>query len=109
MRIFRTLMVLLILICLTPPLVLLAAGLIARWSGCGLDPETPLTCKILGGDYGDILHGMARFGWHTVETIPALAALLISWVLIEVVRAMRGPAKPAAQTPTNSRNRARGS
>ncbi len=109
MRIFRTLIVLLILLCLTPPLVLLAAGLIARWSGCELDPETPLPCSILGGDHGGFLHRMTHFGWLSVETLPALAALVIGWLLIEAVHAMRSQPKRAAQTPANSRKRVRGS
>jgi hypothetical protein len=103
MRNFRTLMVVLILLCLTPPFVLLTAGLIARWFGCEIDPDTPISCPILGGNYGDILYDMANFGWLTVATLPVLAALVISWLLVEIVRAIGRPAKPA----TRSRIRAR--
>ncbi|MGO9543497.1 MAG: hypothetical protein ACLPPF_01690 [Rhodomicrobium sp.] len=110
MRIFRTLAGLLILLCLLPPLVLLAASLIARWAGCQLDPDVEVACQVLGGNYGDILYAMTHFGWHAVETVPILAVLLAGWLLIEVVRAMGKPRKPAArQTPASSRNRERGS
>jgi hypothetical protein len=109
MRVFRAASVFLILLCLVPPLVLLIASMIARWSGCELDPDAPVACHILGGDYGDILYSMTHFGWLTVATLPALAALVASWALIELVRAAGGAAKPAAHTPANSRNRVRGS
>jgi hypothetical protein len=103
MRNFRTLMVILILLCLTPLFVLLTAGLLARWFGCEIDPDTPVSCPVLGGNYGDILYSMADFGWLTVATLPVLAALVTCWLLVEIVRATGRPAKPAAR----SRNRVR--
>jgi hypothetical protein len=135
MRAFRTLIILGMLLCLVPPLSLLAAGLIARWAGCELDlpPNTPLPCSILGGDYGNVLFALAEFGWYAVGTIPAFIALLAAWPIVEIVRAMgrsRKPRQPPAPsfsrklrhspapaTPRNrqppapaaSRNRARGS
>jgi len=110
MRFFRMLVSLLILLCLVPPLVLLAAAFLARSMGCELDPDAPAACQILGGDYGDILYAMAHFGWYAVETIPILAALLVSWALIEIVRALgRRRNRASPQTPASSRNRERGS
>jgi uncharacterized membrane protein len=110
MRFFRMLMGLLILACLVPPLVLLAATLIARGAGCDIDPDVPVQCGILGGNYGDILYAMGHFGWYAVETLPILAALLAVWLLIETVRALGRPRKQSArQTPASSRKRERGS
>jgi hypothetical protein len=110
MRAFRMLTGLLILACLAPPLVLLAATLIARGAGCDIDPDVPVRCEILGGDYGDILYAMGHFGWYAVETLPILAALLVTWMLIEIVRALGRPRKqPVRQAPASSRNRDRGS
>jgi hypothetical protein len=122
MRVFRTLIILLLLLCLVPPLSLLAAGLIARWAGCELDPNVPVTCTVLGGDYGGYLFGLVDFGYYAVETIPAFVALLAGWVTVEIVRrlgrsrkapAPQGPAGArkgrTPQTPAASRNRARGS
>ena len=122
MRAFRTLIILLMLLCLVPPLSLLAAGLIARWAGCGLDlpPNTPLPCTILGGDYGNVLFALADFGWYAVGTIPAFVVLLAGWIIVEIVRAVGRPHKPrpAASAsrkmrqppaPAASRNRVRGS
>ncbi len=122
MRFFRTLIILLLLLCLVPPLSLIAAGLIARWAGCGLDPNTPVTCTVLGSDYGGFLFALVDFGYYAVETIPAAVALLAAWVTVEIVRRLgRGKKEPAPkglagarkgrapQTPAASRNRARGS
>ena len=124
MRTFRFLILLLMLLCLVPPLSLLAAALIARWAGCELDlpPVTPIPCTILRGDYGDILFALADFGWYTIETIPVLVALLAAWLIVEIVRAMGQHAKPRQQkaasvsrkmrqpsVPVASRNRERGS
>jgi len=110
MRFFRMLAGLLVLICLVPPLILLAASLLARWAGCEIDPDVPAACRVLGGDYGDILYAMAHFGWRTVETIPVLAVLLVSWLLIEIARVLGSPRKRTrSQTPANSLNRERGS
>jgi hypothetical protein len=104
MRIFRTIIVLLILLCVTPPCVLLIAGLIARWSGCTINPDTPETCNILGGDHGATLYRMADFGWLTVPAVPIIAALVIGWLVVEILRPAAGPARPLDQT----RNRVRG-
>jgi hypothetical protein len=110
MRALRILIVLLIFLCLIPPLSLIAAGLVARWAGCQLDPDVPVSCTILGGDYGDPLFAVANFGWLSVGTLPILAALLVAWILIEIVRAMGKSRRPRdRQAPTTSRNRARGS
>lgn len=110
MRVFRMLAGLLILACLAPPLVLLAATFIARSAGCTIDPDVPVRCVVLGGDYGDILYAMGHFGWYAVETLPILAALLVAWILIEIVRGLgRSRKQPARQTPASSRNRERGS
>jgi hypothetical protein len=110
MRLFRIAVLFLILLCLVPPLVLLLASLLARWAGCGLDPDVQVTCNVLGGDYGDILYSMAHFGWYAVETLPILAALLAGWAVIEILRTLGRTRKPAIpQTPASSRNRERGS
>ena len=110
MRFIRMLAGLLVLLCLVPPLVLVAAALIGRWTGCDVDPDAPHVC-LLGGDYGDILYSLAHFGDNTGAAILALVALLVSWALIEIVGAIgRSPRKkPVTQTPASSRNRKRGS
>ncbi len=109
MRFFRKLAGFLVLICLVPALALLAAASLARWAECGLDPETPLKCPALGGDYGDILYSIEHFGYYAVATLPMAAALLISWIAIEIAFGL-GRGKPAQpQTPASSRNFERGS
>jgi len=122
MRAFRTLMIVLMLLCLAPPLSLLAATLVARWAKCELDPSTPLPCTILGGDLGDVLFKVADFGYFAVETIPTFVALLAAWLIVEIVRGIGRQSKPPQPrgpvpsrklrqppAPAASRNRARGS
>jgi hypothetical protein len=110
MRFFRILAGLLILLCLVPALVLLAAVMIGRWTGCEPDPDAPHVCQVLGGDYGDILYALAHFGDRTGAALSILAALLVSWLVIEIVVAMGRPRKRVApQTPASSRKRERGS
>lgn len=111
MRFIRMLGGLLILLCLIPPLVLVTAALIGRWTGCEVDPDAPHACQLLGGDFGDLLYSLAHFGDNTGAAILALVALLVSWALIEIVGvAGRSPSKkPAPQTPASSRNRERAS
>ncbi len=96
MRLFRRLAGLLILLCLVPPAVLLAAALIGRWTGCEVDPDMPRACPLLGGDYGDMLYALAHFGENAGAAILVLVALIVSWVLIEIVRAIGGPRKKPA-------------
>jgi hypothetical protein len=103
MRVFRTIIVLLILLCLAPLCVLLIAGLIARRSGCAINPDTPETCNILGGDYGTTLYRMADFGWLTVPAVPIIAALVICWIVVEVLSPAAGPARPLDQTQSRVR------
>jgi hypothetical protein len=111
MRLFRMLMGVLVLLCLVPPLVLVAAALAGRWTGCEVDSDTPHACQTIAGDYGGILYSMAHFGENAGAAILALAALLVSWLLMEIAAAIGGAPrkKPATQTPASSRNRERGS
>jgi hypothetical protein len=112
MRFIRMLAGLLVVLCVTPPLVLVAAILIGRWTGCEADPETPHACQLIGGDYGNILYALAHFGENAGAAILALAAVLVTWVLLEILHWTGKPAqpkKPARQTPAISRNRKRGS
>jgi hypothetical protein len=111
MRALRMLLFFIALACLVPTLSLLLASLLARWAGCEIDPDAPLPCHLLGGDYGDILYALTHFGWYSVETLPILAAVLVTWILIEIVRNIGKPrdATPGRQTPANSRKRERGS
>ena len=110
MRFFRKVVLLLILLCLVPPLALAIATFLARWAGCGLDRDVQVTCNVLGGDYGDILYAINHFGWHAIETLPTLATLLVGWIVIEIVRSLGRSRKPAIpQTSAASRNRVRGS
>jgi hypothetical protein len=93
MRIFRRFIAVLSLICLIPVCALLLACMLARWSGCEIDPDLPVAFHIPGSDCRGILYGMADFGWLTVAAVPLLVALGICWVIVEIVQAIGHPAK----------------
>ncbi|KAI93367.1 hypothetical protein T281_17130 [Rhodomicrobium udaipurense JA643] len=129
MRAFRLLMLLVVFLCLVPILALIGAGAAARVAGCDLDPGQSLPCPVLGSDYGDELFSVLNFGMHTVEAIAVLGALIVVWVIVEIVAAIgRKPRNPRPsqqdggsrdaprpwrksppQAPAASRKRARGS
>ena len=74
-------------------------ALIGRWTGCEVDPDAPHACRLLGGDYGDILYSLVHFGDNAGAAIVALAALLVSWALIEIVEAIgRSPQQEACDS-----------
>ncbi len=116
MRAFRILIIVLLLLCLIPPGSLLAVTLIARWARCELDQGAPMTCTVFGSDIGDFLFKAEDFGYYAIETLPTFVALLAVWIVVEIVRGLGQPRKPAPsksktqrQAPAGSRNRARGS
>jgi len=127
MRTFRVVMGLLLLFCLVPIMALIGAGAAARSVGCELDPGQPLPCVVLGGDYGAELFSLLNFGMHTVEAVAVLGALIVCWIIVEIVAAIgRAPRNPKPsqerdarasrrfsarepQAPVASRKRSRGS
>ena len=104
MRAFRTLIIVVLLLCLVPPASLLAATLIARWAKCELDPNAPVACTAFGSDIGDILFKVADFGFYAVETIPTFVALLAGWIVVEIVRAMGRPKKTPSVKASDARS-----
>jgi hypothetical protein len=94
MRFIRMLAGLLVVLCVTPPLALVAAILIGRWTGCEADPETAHACHLIGGDYGGILYAVAHFGENAGAALLAMAAVLISWMLLEILHWAGKPPEP---------------
>jgi hypothetical protein len=78
--------------------------MLARWSGCEIDPDLPVAFHIPGSDCGEILYGMADFGWITVGAVPLLVALCICWVIVEIVQAIGHPAKQLPGVGWNERD-----
>ena len=110
MRAFRILVLIAFLCCLVPVVSLVLATYAARWAGCELDSDVPLPCRVLGGDYGEPLFAVWQFGLFSVVTLPLIAALLASWLVVEAANLLgRKSQQAGGQTPATSRNRTRGS
>ena len=97
MKMFRTLMVLALLVCLVPVVSVLLASAIATASGCQLDEGSVHPCLVLGHDAGMLLSIMGVAGWYAILTLPAAARLAALWICVEAVRwfRRRGASSPA--------------
>ncbi len=86
MRLFRTLMVLAITVCLLPVLSMGAAQAIADYYGCTLDLASAHPCIAGGKDIGQDLLTLGMMGWFLFATMPALLGLVALWAIVELVR-----------------------
>jgi hypothetical protein len=86
MRVFRILMVILVLATLMPFLSMLAADAIARFYGCELDLASVKPCLVGGRDIGEGLFTLGMMGWFLFATMPAFLGLAALWALVELVR-----------------------
>lgn len=85
MRLFRSLMVITILLAALPLLSMVAAETIARLYGCTLDLAAPKPCMAGGEDIGQGLFTLGMMGWFLFATLPVLLALVLAWILTELV------------------------
>ena len=82
----------LLLLCLLPILVAVAAILIARAAGCIPDGGVFDTCRILGTDWADALTTSITLHWLGLITLPfaaVLAVLLLLLALFDLLRRLR--------------------
>jgi hypothetical protein len=86
MRVFRSLIVIVILLCLAPAFSMLAADIIARIYGCNLDLAATHPCMAGGTDIGGTLMTMGMMGWYLMTTLPVLLATVALWITVEIVR-----------------------
>lgn len=93
MRLFRILIALAILACLSPLISTALAGWIASSHGCTLHEGCANPCIINGTDYGETLYTMGAMGWLMLPTLPIAAVLTLLWILVEALRVIRR--KPA--------------
>ena len=89
MRIFRCLIALAILACLSPLISTALAGWIASSHGCTLHEGFANPCVINGTDYGETLYTMGVMGWLMLATLPIAAGFLLLWIVAEVVAFIR--------------------
>lgn len=83
----------LLLLCLLPLLIAVAALLIARAAGCLPQFGTFATCRIMGGDWAEALTTSLSLYWLGLATLPVaalLAVLLLLLTLFALLRRWRG-------------------
>lgn len=93
MRVAYAVLGALLLLCLLPVLVAMAAILIARAAGCIPDGGAFATCRILGVDWAEALTTSVTLHWLGLVTLPVaavLAACLLLLVVIDLLRRLRG-------------------
>jgi hypothetical protein len=89
MRAFRISMIIALLVCLAPVAGTLLAMAVAKVYGCTLHEGHTNPCIIAGSDRGNLLYNLAMWGWLMLATVPIGAALILIWIVTEIVRRMR--------------------
>jgi hypothetical protein len=85
MRVFRALMAILLLVCLLPLISMAVAESIAQLNGCTLDLAAVHPCIVGGKDIGQTLLTLGMMGWFLFATMPGVAAVIVVWILVEVI------------------------
>jgi hypothetical protein len=85
MRIFRALMSVLLLACLAPLLSMAVAESVAQIYGCKLDLAGVHPCMVGGRDVGHALLTLGMMGYFLFVTLPAAAAVVGVWIVIELI------------------------
>ncbi len=92
MRVAYAVLGALLLLCLLPVLLAVAAVLLARAAGCIPDGGTFDTCRLLGVDWAEALTTSLTLHWLGLVTLPiaaALAVLLLFLALVDLLRRLR--------------------
>lgn len=85
MRIFRALMALALLVCLSPLLSMAAADIIGNLYGCNVDLTGPHPCVVGGRDIGQTLLTLGMMGYFLMATLPIAAGVACVWVIVEII------------------------
>lgn len=89
MRAFRALMSVALLACLSPLLIMAVAEFIAQIYGCNLDLTGAHPCMVGGRDVGHALLTMGMMGYFLFVTLPAAAAVVGAWIIVEAIAWLR--------------------
>ncbi len=85
MRLFRALMVVALLACLSPLFAMGIADAIAHWHGCKLDLASVHPCIVGGKDIGHALLTLGFMGYFLMATFPIAIAVAVFWLIVEIV------------------------
>ena len=86
MRIFRLVMLSLLLLTLIPLISIGAAEVMAHVYSCNLDLASAHPCMVGGEDIGEDLFTLGMMGWFLFATLPITLALAAFWIVVEIVR-----------------------
>ena len=89
MRVAYAVLGALLLLCLLPILVAMAAILVARAAGCVPDGMAFATCQILGTDWSEALTTSLTLHWLGLITLPIAAVLAVLLVLLGLIDLLR--------------------
>lgn len=89
MRWLRIAFVLGLLVCFAPIGSVIAAAWIAERHGCVLHEGFVNPCVVNGKDIGETLYAMGVMGWLMLATLPIAALLVLAWIAIEIIIAIR--------------------
>ena len=96
MRVFRALMAIALLLCLSPLIAMAVAEFIAQIYGCKLDLTGAHPCMVGGSDWGETLLTLGMMGYFLFATMPAIAGIVVLWVIVELIRWVSQRRAPAA-------------
>lgn len=85
MRIFRALMSVALLVCLSPLLSMAAADIMANIYGCKVDLASAQPCMVGDKDIGHTLLTLGMMGYFLMATLPIAAGLAGFWGLVEII------------------------
>ena len=89
MRAFRAVMAVLLFICLLPLMSMAVAEFIAQVNGCKLDLAGAHPCIVGGRDIGHDLLTLGMMGYFLFATMPAVAGIVVLWVVVELIAFVR--------------------
>lgn len=96
MRVFRALMAILLLLCLLPLISMAVAEAVAQIYGCKLDLAAVHPCLVGGKDIGETLLTLGMMGWFLFATMPGVLAVVVVWIVVEIIRWVSGRRSQAA-------------
>ncbi|MEI9899529.1 MAG: hypothetical protein WDN31_04620 [Hyphomicrobium sp.] len=86
MKVFRLVILGIVLFGLLPFVSLLVASTIADVAGCQLDMGGVVwPCVIAGHDFGGALQTLQSFGYGSFFTVPLLMVTVPAWLIVEAV------------------------
>lgn len=82
-------MAVLLFLCLLPMMSMAVAEFIAQIYGCKLDLASAHPCIVGGRDIGHDLLTLGMMGYFLFATMPGVAAIVVVWVVVELIRWVR--------------------